>query len=356
MIPPDWDSWLATQGPQAGFCQTAHWAKMREYAAGARPYVVEIAEGGVRRVAGLLLHEKPGGSMAGRVLRMFGDGTLTCTEGPVVAAGCETHFVRQWFGAVDDLARLIGASKTSVTPRLWANGRTDIGEDLVGAGWRVQPWETALVDLTSDEAALLAGFDHAARKGVHKCERAGLVVETCESWDDYQTKFVAPFEVSFGHERTARRPPAAARAIWDISIKSGCYRYYIARLPGGEVQATLGVYIFNRVATEIMSGRTPAGLASGLPAQDLLHWTAVCAARRDGAQIFDLAGFSPAPANPKEEGIRRFKLKWGGRVVPCPRLVRSHSNFAACVIGVARTIKSPFRRSGSSPGKTQSAR
>ena len=40
--------------------------------------------------------------------------------------------------------------------------------------------------------------------------------------------------------------------------------------------------------------------------------------KRAGDRYFNLAGYSPAPANEKEAGIRRFKEKWGGdeRSVP----------------------------------------
>lgn len=75
------------------------------------------------------------------------------------------------------------------------------------------------------------------------------------------------------------------------------------------------MYIFNGVATEIASGTMPLAYELKLPAQDLLHWEMMLEAKRLGAHTFDLAGVAPLPRNSKEEGIRRFKEKWGGRYV-----------------------------------------
>jgi hypothetical protein len=45
--------------------------------------------------------------------------------------------------------------------------------------------------------------------------------------------------------------------------------------------------------------------------------------REHGASWFDLAGYAESPATPKEEGIKRFKRKWGGRELPWPTFSRS---------------------------------
>ena len=71
-----------------------------------------------------------------------------------------------------------------------------------------------------------------------------------------------------------------------------------------------------------MSGRTSVGRACNLPAQDLLHWAAFQRHKNAGDRWFNLAGYSPAPINAKEDGIRRFKAKWGGREIAIPQYTR----------------------------------
>jgi hypothetical protein len=104
-------------------------------------------------------------------------------------------------------------------------------------------------------------------------------------------------------------------AMWDHN-DSGVYTWFVALDESGDPVGTLGTYRHAGVATEVMSARDP-GFA--LPSQDLLHWEVIRHHRDAGDQLFDLAGFAPEPADPKEAGIRRFKEKWGGRVVPAPR-------------------------------------
>jgi lipid II:glycine glycyltransferase (peptidoglycan interpeptide bridge formation enzyme) len=93
---------------------------------------------------------------------------------------------------------------------------------------------------------------------------------------------------------------------------------------GGNVHAVLGTYCYQGIVTEIMSGRTNFGKSSNVPAQDLLHWEAMLYHKRSGDRYFNLAGYSPNPANEKEAGIRRFKEKWGGREISVPSYTLIH--------------------------------
>jgi lipid II:glycine glycyltransferase (peptidoglycan interpeptide bridge formation enzyme) len=100
------------------------------------------------------------------------------------------------------------------------------------------------------------------------------------------------------------------------------YAYWVACDAEGAVLATLGTYRYGDLLTEIMSARTPAGVAAGLPAQDMLHWEVMRDHRGSGGRWFDLAGYAEAPGTPKEEGIRRFKRKWAGREVSTPTFTK----------------------------------
>ncbi len=71
-----------------------------------------------------------------------------------------------------------------------------------------------------------------------------------------------------------------------------------------------------------MSVVTEFGRTSKQPAQDLLHWEDFSNHKAAGDTTFNLAGFNPAPTDAKEAGIRRFKEKWGGRIVEVPQFER----------------------------------
>ena len=101
--------------------------------------------------------------------------------------------------------------------------------------------------------------------------------------------------------------------------RDGYYHYYVAESTEGETLATLGMYVFNGVATEVASALSPKAFEHKIPAQDLLHWEMLLEAKRAGCHTFDLAGVDPSVTDHKAAGIRRFKEKWGGRYVEYSR-------------------------------------
>ena len=74
------------------------------------------------------------------------------------------------------------------------------------------------------------------------------------------------------------------------------------------------MYIFNGVVTEITSATMTIAYELKITTQDLIHWEMMLEDKRMSCHTFDLAGVDPNPAQgSKEEGIRRFKEKRGGR-------------------------------------------
>lgn len=94
----------------------------------------------------------------------------------------------------------------------------------------------------------------------------------------------------------------------------GHYAFWICRDADGQAVGTLGTARGFALATEIGSSRESATTGVG-HVQDVLHWTAFVHHGGLGDEYFDLAGFAATPVTSKELGIRRFKLKWGGRAV-----------------------------------------
>ena len=122
--------------------------------------------------------------------------------------------------------------------------------------------------------------------------------------------------------------------------RNGYYHYFIAESINGSTLATLGMYIFNGVATEIMSTLAPEALKLKVPAQDILHWEMMLEAKHLGCLTFDLAGINTNPQTPKEIGIRRFKEKWGGEYVEYYTYKKEMKPF--CFIKFTKPIKKIF--------------
>jgi hypothetical protein len=327
--PADWDAWLGQCAGEAGFCQSSQRAAMVHARRGAVSHILSVDEAGAR-VAGVLLSHFPGAA-SGNIVRSAeswlvgrGDGEIACFEGPVLMGANKPDLLRALLERVDELAGRLGVWRIRFAGR---PVMADWGDDAAIAaafaqfGYRCAPWLTSVIDLARSEDEIFATCKHAARQGVRKCRAAGLEVAAVAGYDDYARRFHSAWIDSVVAE-TGRRPDHADdRSWWEID-GGRHYRFLIAHDRAGAVHAVLGTYSFNGVATEIMSGRTTIGRATNLPAQDLLHWQAFLRHKAQGDRCFNLAGYSPAPVNAKEDGIRGFKAKWGGSEIAVPQYTR----------------------------------
>lgn len=317
--PADWDDWIRANGSAARFCQTSHWMRIEEDVNGATCHYIWAERDGSRVAAAALSLRKPTApasvrDLAKSVVPGARPAELACLEGPLVSAsgaapGDATETV---LDGIDTLARECGAGLVRAAP-----SNTLPPDPWTRRGYRAEEWATAVVDLTQSEDALTKSMRQAARKGIRKSREAGLRVEQCRDYDSFARDFRAPYMESIRLETGARRPPRDDRRWWELD-GGRHYRFFVAKDREGRVHATLGTYSFGGIAKEIMSGRTRVGRESGIPAQDLLHYEIFLAHKRLGDTAFDLAGFNPNPRDAKEEGIARFKRKWGGDERPLP--------------------------------------
>lgn len=346
-IPAGWDDWLAAQGTRAGFCQSATWARIHNAVNDARSFVLTSEEEGERK-AGMLVslrpYDLPIASPWSR-LRAFVtgrlNGTLECFEGPVLSTPTGMTHLRVLLRKLDALSSRLGVRMIrlgGVPPLAGWGDNPEASALFFEFGYRKISWLTSIVDLAPTEEALQRSFRQSARKGIRKALEGGLSVSQCKTEDDFVRDFRSEYYAGLLAEGHASRGDLRDIEMWRIGAGRH-YRFLTAKDQSGVVHATLGTYSFNGVATEIMSGRTPAGTVANLPAQDLLHWEAFRIHRAAGDRWFNLAGFNPTPGDAKEIGIRRFKEKWGGREVAVPQFVRERDPMP---IRLARQI---FRRS-----------
>lgn len=316
-----WESALAAAGCEAGLLQSVFWGRLMPALGRGTPLYLRVRDGDAILALLLAIHTRDipvGMNRAWRLLAaLFGSGRIEFADGPVILDGARTDAalaaLLDWLAhyARRERVRLIRVGGPAVT--------SSQGEALSAAftarGYVAKPWATFLVDLLPDDDALLMSFDHAARKGIKKASREGVRVRRLTDWDDYRDAFLLPYLDWTRSEGNPEQALATARLVWDHPGHHDYYRYYLAEANDGTPLAVLGMYLFNGVATEITSGLSPVAIERKLPAQDLLHWEMFLEARRAGCHTFNLAGVAPQPASPKEENIRRFKKKWGGRLV-----------------------------------------
>lgn len=330
--PGGWDERMASVGSEAGLLQSSFWGELMLSLGLGKPLYLEILKKDV--VVGQLLlickSLNTGGGIKNSVVRLVGlsDKRIEFSDGPVFIekefAQASLNALLGWIAAYarDNRIGLVRSNGFPANANWMANGT--FSDAFVGFGYDLHHWATYLVDLSLEEDALFMSLEHAARKGIKKAAREGIFVKRVEVWDEYLDLFLEPYMSWSGAQGDRKPSNSVAKKIWDHSGHSDFYRYYVAIHPDGTPLAVLGMYMFGGVATEITSGLSPEAIKRKIPAQDLLHWEIFLEAKREGCHIFDLAGVSPEPATTKEENIRRFKKKWGGRFVQYERYEWSH--------------------------------
>jgi lipid II:glycine glycyltransferase (peptidoglycan interpeptide bridge formation enzyme) len=66
---------------------------------------------------------------------------------------------------------------------------------------------------------------------------------------------------------------------------------------------------------EMASVISDYSIKNKLYANDAIKWAVIEYGKKKGNKLYDLTGVSPSPETEKEKGIRRFKEKWGGKLI-----------------------------------------
>lgn len=313
-VPIGWDEGLRKREVDVGICQSRYWAEVIRILDKATPYYYQIKDSGDSVLAQALILKRYSYDRD-RQRKLFPLPYLECLDGPVVFDHDRAReSIQLILKHVLRVAKRNVATHVHLTPSHVSRYASDekMADVCREFGFEAKKWATYLVDLRKEEEELFKLISHAARKCIKKCQREGLKVVLLKSYEEFEERYWQPYvksEAYFG-----RKANRARKELWDED-KENYYHYYIAEDQHGETLAVLGMYIFNGIATEIASGLMPQAYEQKIPAQDLIHWEMILEAKRLGAHTFDLAGANPSPQTPKEEGIKRFKEKWGGRYV-----------------------------------------
>lgn len=171
------------------------------------------------------------------------------------------------------------------------------------------PAETVIVDLTKTEDELWRGVDHSVRQGVRKAKDHGLTVReiTAES----EIERVYPLIERFGRQRDF---PAISksRLLATQRIFHPVGRSHILVCEAGSDLAGVAVLVLTnqRAGLQVVAG---APEFAKVQMNSLLDWEAMRFCKAHGATSFDFLGLPPAGIG--LDGLRRFKLKWGGSIV-----------------------------------------
>ena len=242
-------------------------------------------------------------------------------KGPVMEVSKEAVAGHLW-AALQELARSQRAVCLKVEPEL--SDDPILAERLRGWGFRpspqaVQPRRTIWVDLTAEEAAILACMKSKTRYNVRLAARKGVEVRE-GTLDDLDT-FYAMMQETGARDGFAVRSREYYQAVYQLFVPAGLARLFLAFL-GDEPLGGLMAFACGDKAWYFY-GASSSRHRNRMP-NHLLQWEAMRWAKDRGCAAYDLWGIpdedeATLEANFTERhdglwGVYRFKRGFGGRV------------------------------------------
>ncbi len=174
----------------------------------------------------------------------------------------------------------------------------------------LKPWSTFLIDLTIPTDELYQNIDkHNGRKNIERSIRRNVIVEEIDekSLEEY-------------HQLRNDMRKEAGEELVDFEILLNWWKLfkplgYSGFLAKNE-DKPIGGLLFSYANDHIIEGgvaRTEFDIKNKLYSQDLIKWKIIEWGIENNLKLYNLAGFNPQPSSKKEEGIFRYKKKWGGK-------------------------------------------
>jgi peptidoglycan pentaglycine glycine transferase (the first glycine) len=187
---------------------------------------------------------------------------------------------------------------------------------LAARGWRpsaeqIQFKNTVLIDLTADEAGLLAAMKPKTRYNIGLASRRGVRVRAGGEPD--LPAFYDLYRETARRDGFLIRPPAYYLDVWTQALLNGWARLLLAEVER-EVVAGLMLFLFGRTAW-YMYGASSDRQRHLMP-NALLQWEAIRVARQLGCARYDMWG-APDRFDERDSmwGVYRFKTGFGGETV-----------------------------------------
>jgi Acetyltransferase (GNAT) domain len=171
------------------------------------------------------------------------------------------------------------------------------------------PLETSIVDLTRTEDQLWHSVDRSVRQGVRKATEHGLTVR--EVTDEREIEQIYPLIDRFGRVRDFE-PISKSRLLATQRVFHPAGRMHILVCEAGATPAGVSIILLANQRAELLVVASAPEFQK-LQSTTLLDWESFRFSKAHGATSLDFLGLPPAGSG--REGIRRFKLKWGGVVV-----------------------------------------
>jgi lipid II:glycine glycyltransferase (peptidoglycan interpeptide bridge formation enzyme) len=171
-------------------------------------------------------------------------------------------------------------------------------------------WSTYIIDLQNNRNNIIQNFDKkSVRNNIKRSQERGVEVKEINNDSIYEySKLLNEYRLSINTSTYSERQ---VLELWRILTPVG-FRGFIASKDGTNI-AAITFSTFNGYINEWGIARSEKDTKEKLYAQDLLKWKIIEWGIANNQKYYDFSGFNPIPASKKEEGILRYKKKWGGK-------------------------------------------
>lgn len=183
-------------------------------------------------------------------------------------------------------------------------------------------WQTAYIDLSRSIEELWASLNKKHRNAVRKGRKEGLNV--VEGRKDLEIKEFYEYvwsdlirHVTNKTERQMMYSPSYLsynyfKTIWDTLVPRKMAKFYFVYYDDKIISGSI-IFCYKNMAIYEHGASIREYLK--LSPNNLLLWTAIEAAKKEGYEIFDLAGMgSPSVPFAEKDGVYRFKAGWNGEL------------------------------------------
>lgn len=186
-------------------------------------------------------------------------------------------------------------------------------KNTMSKNFQTLEWATSLIDLKKPIDELYNNIKkNSGRKNIERAIKKGVTVEEINEKNlvEYH-KVRNEFKEQLGEETFDFQKTLD----WWQLVKPIGYSGFLAKKDNVPIAGLLFSY-FNKIIVEAGIARSKIDVQEKLYPHDLIKWKIIEWGNKNKMKFYDLSGYNPYPQNAKEEGIKRYKEKWGGKQFP----------------------------------------
>lgn len=176
--------------------------------------------------------------------------------------------------------------------------------------FQTRKWGTYLIDLKKSKDEIFNNIDkNSARKNIKRSTERGIEIESIN--DNNLNEYLKLFNETKKDSGRIESTENQMKNFWKILYPIG-FSGFLAKMNDIYIGGILFSF-FNDYMNEWGVARSSIDYEKKLYSQDLLKWKIIEWGIENNKKWYDFTGFNPNPENSKEEGILRYKKKWGGQ-------------------------------------------